>query len=517
MSTASKEIDYIDQIRQVLDSDNWWRLFVDGKRQHASDSQANLGWVSWALREPSSLKKMKDTAKWLFSEEMIHKPFSLELFYEIHQRAFSLDDALLFSWESSLPAGGLKSFGEYRNNTQKKEIESRAKFLQKLAETDKPPVICDGKKIWAQWSKEEVEKTIHKLADFYYESLSEATPESRSKLAIQMAKDVELIHPMLDCNLRVVVTLWLNKELMAFGQAPVIFEDPNDFDNQPLHYLADEVQKGQEAFLRLCETGVPYEDCVPNEQIAVNIRKLGPINMQYPDYPGVFGDHPMYYGTWMMVGLLKQDASSLLQLAFHQPQMEFEDFAKYYTQLVHTNLRLMEKRSKTHYEFINSANKFGMHFLKLFLQSQGNDFEGKTCDTVKLVGGAIGFIAILESKCEMLMNRNPFSYLHPDLCHLSRKEIQDYQIVHYVSPKGLSRELAQLYDKHIRNTHTPKEVIKWLVSDENIYAAEPAPQLVEVVKAILKRPDNSKEYVHFIDVMSYTIPELLGITEVEEL
>ena len=117
----------IDQIQKILNQDNFWRFFVDGKKQHEGDEEAKLGYLDWALREPHSLNKLRQTAKLLFTETGLEVDLSLELIEKLHRGAFPYEDDLLTSWESCLPEFP-RTFGQC-DKKSKDYLEKRAKEI----------------------------------------------------------------------------------------------------------------------------------------------------------------------------------------------------------------------------------------------------------------------------------------------------------------------------------------------------------------------------------------------------
>lgn len=68
----------------MLEKPNFWRFFVDGKKQRSTVAKSVVekfevdhGHLAWATREPEGLHMMRETAKWLYSVDV--KMFQLLL------------------------------------------------------------------------------------------------------------------------------------------------------------------------------------------------------------------------------------------------------------------------------------------------------------------------------------------------------------------------------------------------------------------------------------------------------
>lgn len=266
---------YISDIEKSLYQDNFWRLFIDGKLQRKDEKESKHGYLDWVVREPSSLKYMQDAWKWLFIEENINKPLSLDLLKEIHKKTFPYRDHLLFSWESTLIDDN-RFFGKY-NKDEEELINKRALDIQQLTKSPNVPWVCKEGENKTNWTIKEVEEYLPKLIDNYLQKVSDS--KDKLEIILQMTQDLENIHIFKDGNCRAVITTWLNKELISHGFSPAIFYDPNDFDNKSLKELIIITKVGQKAFKNFIDTGYLYKDCIEDKTIKENIQNHGRVDI----------------------------------------------------------------------------------------------------------------------------------------------------------------------------------------------------------------------------------------------
>lgn len=116
----------LEQYRASLDQPNFWRLFVDGckqkltretKKNLLSKYEADHGYVMWATREPDGLHCMRQSAKWLLSDEKLNQPVTFDLICELHKQAYPMKSHLLFSHDNMLnPGHEGKYFSKYRSD-----------------------------------------------------------------------------------------------------------------------------------------------------------------------------------------------------------------------------------------------------------------------------------------------------------------------------------------------------------------------------------------------------------------
>ncbi|WP_316354451.1 hypothetical protein [Candidatus Trichorickettsia mobilis] len=289
-----KKEEYIQQLQKVLTQDNFWRLFVDGKKQQKPPQQqaqqdgineAAFGHLDWVMREAHGLKKMQDTAIWLFSKEHIDEPLSYELFTKIHKSAFPFEDHLLFSWESTITSAK-KTFGVPASSEQ--YLTARAQQIKNQVGADNAPwryvpMSNDEGVIETIWTLEEKQKYLEILSAQYNSTKTKLANDQEALLfhIVTMAQTLEDIHIASDGNCRSVITLWLNKELVSHGFAPIILEDPNDFEHYAAQQLLYLLGKGQGAFFKFFTTGYPYNNCYTDEEIQNNICQLKTIDPLY--------------------------------------------------------------------------------------------------------------------------------------------------------------------------------------------------------------------------------------------
>ena len=277
---------YIEQIQYILTKPNFWRLFVDGRNQRedfiGSATEVKYGYLAWALREPHGLDMIRTTAKYLFSTNSIDTPLSYELIKGIHKLCFPLQDNLILS--DAISDKEPRIFGE--KTYQKAAYQHLSTKCKKLVEelgllpsSGSPwKIVCDDAGIIgiaAELDKDTIRSKFPTIATIYEERLARCDDDiSKIKLIADTAQTLELLHMFTDGNCRVLITIWLNKELIRAGLSPAIFENPNDFDWKSTEQLVKDVITGQKAFQDLCSKGYPYKQCITDSEIDNNFMTL---------------------------------------------------------------------------------------------------------------------------------------------------------------------------------------------------------------------------------------------------
>ena len=85
---------------------------------------------------------------------------------------------------------------------------------------------------------------------------------------------LERLHPLPDYNCRTFCYLTLNRELMKNGFAPVVFEDPNDFDWMSREQLKTEILKGQQNFQNLVAIGKLHDQDPSIDELSVESKNI---------------------------------------------------------------------------------------------------------------------------------------------------------------------------------------------------------------------------------------------------
>ena len=139
------------------------------------------------------------------------------------------------------------------------------------------------------WSYEDKVRNYNIIYEKYCSDLESATSE-RSKLEIiaQYIQDIECVHFFADGNCRMIYLL-LNKELLKNDLKPTILLDPNRFDQMSQDNLVKEIIEGQNAFDLFYKTGMPYEDSISDDEIAINIAKVNESDFK------IFGDSELSF------------------------------------------------------------------------------------------------------------------------------------------------------------------------------------------------------------------------------
>jgi hypothetical protein len=104
----------------------------------------------------------------------------------------------------------------------------------------------------AQVQKNITEKT-QKEINHFNDTIHQLSQDQRLVFIVDSVKRLERLHPFVDGNTRVFITILLNHLLMLHGFKPVIFEEPSIFDAFTTEQIMEELLHGQELFELLLE------------------------------------------------------------------------------------------------------------------------------------------------------------------------------------------------------------------------------------------------------------------------
>lgn len=105
----------------------------------------------------------------------------------------------------------------------------------------------------AQVQKNITEK-VQNIIDEYNQKVHTLEQEEKLYFIVDCIKRLERLHPFVDGNTRVFITILLNHLLMFHGFKPVIFEEPSIFDAYTTDEIVEEIIKGQKMVEQLIES-----------------------------------------------------------------------------------------------------------------------------------------------------------------------------------------------------------------------------------------------------------------------
>lgn len=101
--------------------------------------------------------------------------------------------------------------------------------------------------------RKNLERKVHAIVADYNRTTPSLDPGQQLRFLIDMTRRLERLHPFVDCNIRVFVTVLLNHLLMLHGFLPTIYEDPSIFDARTTDELLVEVRLGQRLVQKLID------------------------------------------------------------------------------------------------------------------------------------------------------------------------------------------------------------------------------------------------------------------------
>lgn len=99
-----------------------------------------------------------------------------------------------------------------------------------------------------------ITKKVQDIIDEYNQKVHTLEQEEKLYFIVDCIKRLERLHPFVDGNTRVFITILLNHLLMFHGFKPVIFEEPSIFDAYTTEEIVEEVIKGQKMVEQLIES-----------------------------------------------------------------------------------------------------------------------------------------------------------------------------------------------------------------------------------------------------------------------
>lgn len=281
---------------QLLHSSMRWRLFIDGYRQ-------NEGRGAFDLSEPGYMEAMDNA--YVRMLESFEEPLSSAIIEQLHEDALSSvdntdnehagefrDDApgdfgLRASTEldgtqnmsGNVSLDGLREF--MATNMQDEVVVSsigreRDRFaiyfegndenllkimtpeeIYSLLQTQLHKPDQDKKQIRfvvGHEPKTSLRTRVDSILDQYHQSLAVAQNQEETLLAIiRMVAQLEKNHVFADGNIRTLVMLVLNRELVKHRFTPVILDNPNQFDMFSTGELLAAVHHGMDVFLQCAQ------------------------------------------------------------------------------------------------------------------------------------------------------------------------------------------------------------------------------------------------------------------------
>lgn len=99
-----------------------------------------------------------------------------------------------------------------------------------------------------------ITKKVEDIIDEYNKNIDTLEQKDKLHFIVDVIKRLERLHPFVDGNTRVFITILLNHLLMLHGFKPVIFEEPSIFDAYTTDEIVEEVIKGQELVQQLIDS-----------------------------------------------------------------------------------------------------------------------------------------------------------------------------------------------------------------------------------------------------------------------
>lgn len=268
------------EVLKKFDHRQLFRFFVDG-RLYTKEN----GWEGYESRQPGCISGMSLAYAHMVDNFDLPKGLTLEYISKLHDLTFFNIDKkrrknrypgqirefrISFLVRPIITKEGIKELMGDRavTDTFKKDIDGcnnaediynaiiagkKIRYISEVGELspelnqaslDKEPEDL-YLKARAQVQKN-ITKKVQDIIDEYNQKVHTLKQEEKLYFIVDNIKRLERLHPFVDGNTRVFITILLNHLLMLHGFNPVIFEEPSIFDAYTTEQLVAEVIKGQE-------------------------------------------------------------------------------------------------------------------------------------------------------------------------------------------------------------------------------------------------------------------------------
>lgn len=273
------------EVFQLLHPSMRWRLFIDGYRQ-------DEGPDAFDKKEPGYMRAMDNAYVHLL--DSFDEPLSSAVIEQLHVEALSTVDntdnehtgefrhdspgdfGLRAAEESGIPVmagnvtlAGLQEFmasgvqHEVAVSSSGKERDRFAIYIEgsndNLLKTSSPEEIYGLLQtqnrpirfVVAQEDQNNLRARVDRILDEYHGSLATAqSQDDKLQIIVDMVAKLEKNHVFSDGNIRTLVMLVLNRELVKHGFTPVILDNPNQFDLFSTQELLAAVHRGMDVFMQ---------------------------------------------------------------------------------------------------------------------------------------------------------------------------------------------------------------------------------------------------------------------------
>jgi hypothetical protein len=275
-------------ILKNFDHRQLYRFFVDGQF-YAKEN----GWYRYEKRQPGCIEGMSLAYAHMIDNFDLPNGITLDYISKLHDLVFKKIDRKLrknrypgeirefrisfLVRKRATSLEGLKELLAERELTEafKKDIEGcfnaddlmnaiiNGKKIRFVVETGYlPPELNKASldkapkdlylKARAQVKKNITDKTLTIINNFN-EKIDLFSGKEKLYFIINCIKDLERLHPFVDGNTRVFITILLNHLLLLHGFYPVIFEEPSIFDARTTDEIAEEIHYGQDLVKKIIE------------------------------------------------------------------------------------------------------------------------------------------------------------------------------------------------------------------------------------------------------------------------
>jgi hypothetical protein len=268
-------------ILKNIDPRQLYRFFIDGQLYKKEN-----GWVRYEQRQPGCIEGMSLAYCHMIDNFELSNGITLEYLAKLHDLIFLKIDKKLrknrypgqirefrisfLVRERATSELGLKELMAERSLTDafKKDITGcktatdlylaikQGKKIRYIVETGYLPRLLDKASKdkapeyrYRQARKQVKENITHKtliIINHFNQTIDTLNQEEKLVFIIDCIKELERLHPFVDGNTRVFITILLNHLLMLHGFYPVIFEEPSIFDAKTTDEIIEEVKYGQE-------------------------------------------------------------------------------------------------------------------------------------------------------------------------------------------------------------------------------------------------------------------------------
>jgi hypothetical protein len=235
----------------------YWRLFVDGKKQ--ANSSEN-GWAGYEKMEPGCIQNMYDA--FVYARKNVEtEQLTYEMTDEIHRIATGhFKELASTEFRAGMTTSAIAAFDalSYKGYFETTKAPYNKWYKIRHENRSEPTVLFANFADGQYNSQEKIIEKVKEIVQDYHKNFVACGDDRAKQLQciIKLVSDYARFHPYRDGNNRTAVCV-LNRELQKHGFSLCILSNPNELEGHSQAELFTKVCKGMQDFLAV-KAGLPY-------------------------------------------------------------------------------------------------------------------------------------------------------------------------------------------------------------------------------------------------------------------